>query len=175
MTKILFMFCACMLIVGCGSGDVQNITKELSEPGVDAVVYDCQGKIVKVQFNNDSEPQTAQLFFVNKNHEAIVLPLVPAASGAKYANDDITFWTHQGEAALSLTGNEESITCTESYAPQDAAEQIIDMNGNSVQRGCTVWFDGCNNCSVDAQGALACTRKACSPEIMTTARCLQAS
>lgn len=41
-------------------------------------------------------------------------------------------------------------------------ETELEHEGNCVPKTCALWFDGCNNCSVNTDsGLLACTRKAC--------------
>lgn len=174
MNKILLTLCICMIFAGCGNALSDSESSETQITSDNTVLYDCNKTTLRVVFDNDTEPQTATLFFKGRTHEDIVLPLVPAASGAKYANAKITFWTHRGEASLSLTGSEKSATCTEvrDLEMKDGQERTVDLNGNSVPRGCKQWFDGCNTCKVSREGELHCTRKACASHTIMPGRCI---
>lgn len=164
--------CVCVVIAGCGAAKDYSNESSLQMDGT--VVYDCQGEVVHADFSTHTEqPQTVQLFFVNRKHVPIILPSVTAASGVKYANDEITFWTQQGEALLSLTGQEDAVTCTEAHNEQES-DQVIDLYGNFVPKGCKQWFDGCNTCKVSKEGELSCTRKTCAPDTVTPGRCIEA-
>ncbi len=169
--KMVFgVIAALVFLVGCGEQ-----TKELNESGAQpndgAVTYDCQGEDIKADFNNDVDPQTVDLFFTAKNTE-ITLPNVEAASGAKYSDNDITFWTHQEEANLSIESTGQSLNCVE---VEDAAgdNAVTDANGNVVTPGCQAWFDGCNTCHVvEGSTELACTKMMCAPETIKPSRCM---
>ena len=159
--------------MGCGAqqkDDVENNGETVMNPSENAVTYNCAGEDVKVDFNNDAEPKTADLFFMAKNTK-LTLPNVEAASGARYSDGDVVFWTHQGKATLAMTGAQQSLNCVEQTT--ENANELIDENGNVVTTGCKVWFDGCNTCQVGEPGKpMACTRKFCAPEVMEDARCL---
>ena len=136
----------------------------------DAITYDCAGEKIKVDFNNDVEPKTADLFFVAKNTK-LTLPSVETGSGAKYSDGDVEFWTHQETATLAMTGADKSLNCVKQITAKD--DEIIDENGNVVTTECKVWFDGCNTCHVGESGMpMACTRKMCAPGSLKEARCL---
>jgi hypothetical protein len=60
------------------------------------------------------------------------------------ANDDAAV-IHQGECTATETG---PVKPAEPYVPP---------------KGCIAWFDGCNSCSVSANGAAMCTMRACYP------------
>ena len=169
------MFFACAVVVGCGNVQKSERPTDLSAVASDrAVMYDCQGEVVKADFNNDVDPQTVQLFFVHKEHEDIILSLVPVASGVKYTNEDITFWTHQDEATLAVSGKEDVLSCTLADDTPAREDAVVDVYGNFIPKGCKKWFDGCNTCSVSIDGDVSCTRKACAPTMIEPARCIDA-
>lgn len=170
--KIVGTVVAIVFLVGCGAEqkDDTDSNEEVLSPSENAVTYNCAEEEVKVDFNNDVEPKTAELFFMAKNTK-LILPNIEAASGAKYSDGDVVFWTHQGEATLAMEGSEQSLNCLEQSITN--IDEIVDENGNTVTVGCRVWFDGCNTCQVGDPGMpMACTRKFCAPEVMEEARCL---
>jgi membrane-bound inhibitor of C-type lysozyme len=174
MKKIFWIMSAVILLAGCSVQ--KDATKEqvTNEPSDMAVIYNCQKQEVKVDFNNAVEPQTAQLFFTGKAHENVILPLVMSASGAKYSDGVITFWTHQGEATLMMESDGKNIVCTQQNMTADESV-ITDNNGNVVMPGCKTWFDGCNTCTVSEDGKLSCAKKYCASELMQKARCMDES
>lgn len=171
MKKLCGVIAAVVLLAGCGAQEDAVVEQEVSMPSDTAVVYDCQGQEVKADYNNETEPQTAQLFFTGKVHEDMILPLVVSASGAKYSDGTVTFWTHQGEATLMMESDGASIMCTQKNMIDDE-KVIMDSNNNTVTPGCTSWFDGCNTCVVNKDGTLGCTKKYCTSEMTQPARCM---
>ncbi len=166
--KIIGAFIAFAFLVGCGGQDNLD-EQEGTQPNNATVIYDCEGEMINANFNNETEPSTAQLHFVEKN---VNIPLnnVESGSGARYSDGDITFWTHQGEATLSIEGTDKSINCVEKTTSED---NTVDENGNIVAEGCQTWFDGCNTCKVNEEGMpMACTRMACDKNVMQPARCM---
>ncbi|XLQ19676.1 MAG: MliC family protein [Candidatus Moraniibacteriota bacterium] len=160
---------ALIFLVGCGGQDKDVEENVVTQPSESAVTYDCEGEDVKADFNNDVEPSTATVYI---SGQEMTLPNVEAASGAKYSDGEVTFWTHQGEATLSMEGTDQSLSCVEVMN----GDVIVDANGNTVTAGCQSWFDGCNNCKVGELGMpMACTRMACTPETMKPARCMDES
>ncbi len=57
------------------------------------------------------------------------------------------------------------------YVNQSQKEILSDIL--EIPENCSSWFDGCNNCMVGQNGALACTRKFCEPEMMMEPKCTQ--
>ena len=170
--KMIVVIIALVFLVGCDTQQKNEAQhdEEMMNPSKNAITYNCDGEIVKVDFNNDLEPKTADLYFVEKNIK-LTLPNTEAASGARYSDEDVEFWTHQGEAKLTTKETNKSLNCTEES--NKAVNEIVDENGNTVTPGCKVWFDGCNTCHVgDSDMSMACTKKLCAPEIMKEAHCL---
>ena len=174
MKRVLGVVFAVMTLVGCGASDDAAKSKESAQSGASelAIVYDCSGQEIKVDFDNTVEPQTAQLFFTGKEHTDMILPLVVSASGAKYSDGTVTFWTRQGDATLMMENDGASIACMQQNMTDDEVV-IKDTYGNAITPGCKAWFDGCNNCQVGDAGELACTRKYCAPENLQLAQCLE--
>lgn len=133
-----------------------GVKEATNDPDPSAIAYDCGGEQIHVDFNNDVEPQTADIYFDDKS-QVLTLPAMEAGSGAKYGNDTVTFWTHQGEATFEYDGK--SLSCTEEVATPgiDGGVAVGD-----IPEGCVSWFDGCNNCSVGEDGVqMACTMMYC--------------
>ncbi len=167
--KVIGAIIALVVLVGCGDNQEEITEQGSAQPSDNAVTYNCEGEIVKVDFNNDVEPNTANLFVQGAE---MTLSNVETASGAKYSDGDITFWTHQGEATLAMESTGDSLNCVEESAEENNNEEIVDANGNIVTDGCEAWFDGCNNCQVNPDGMMACTRMMCAPETIKPARCM---
>ena len=112
--KIVGAVAALVFLVGCGAEQKDDVVEneEILSPSESAVTYNCAGEVVKVDFNNDAEPKTAELFFMAKNTK-LTLPNVEAASGARYSDGDVVFWTHQDGATLAMEGAEQSLNCME--------------------------------------------------------------
>ncbi len=174
MKKMLIVFAALVFLAGCGNNQKTNDagnTANVEQPSDNAVTYDCDGEIVKVDFENETDPKAAKLFFVDKE-VSITLPEVMAGSGARYSDDDVTFWIHKKEATLTSEASKVTLKCEEKNTDDTIEGNIVDENGNTVPAGCKMWFDGCNNCQVMENGMLACTRKACDEAMMQKPRCL---
>lgn len=167
--KTIGVFIALTFLVGCGcqQNEEENISDAV-QPSDSAVTYNCDGEMVKADFDNTGEISTATIYLVDKD-VSMTLPNVEAASGAKYSDGEFTFWTHQGDAILSIEGTDKNLNCQEEST---ATGEMVDENGNVITAGCTVWFDGCNNCQVSPDGMLACTRMFCDPATMQPAKCL---
>lgn len=167
--KTIGAFIALAFLVGCGcQQNEEDVTSEVTQPSDSAVTYNCDGEMVKADFDNAVEPSIATIYLVDRD-KSMTLPNVESASGAKYSDSEFTFWTHQGEALLSIEGTDKSLNCQEESA---ATGGIVDENGNTITEGCQTWFDGCNNCQVSPDGMLACTRMFCDPATMQPAKCL---
>lgn len=137
-----------------------------NDPSPEAIAYNCGGEQIHVDFNNDVEPPTADIYFDDKS-QVLTLPTVESASGAKYGNDTVTFWTHQGEATFQHDG--ESLECTEKTLAPGIGGDVVSAD---IPEGCVSWFDGCNNCSVGEEGTpMACTMMFC--ETPAEPYCLQ--
>ncbi len=160
-----------MLIVsGCQKNTSENASIN-DQPSEDAITYNCQDEIVKVDFLNNKEPQIAQLFFTERNNKNISLPIVPAGSGVKYSDGEVSFWTHQGEATLSMEEPSASIQCV--IEKDVTTQRTIDTYGNAIPENCKNWFDGCNSCKFGTgDPSLVCTKKFCAPESIEEAHCL---
>ena len=166
----LVIVSAMIVVGGCQKGVIKD--EPINDlPSENAITYNCQDEIVKVDFFNDKEPQIAQLFFTERNNKNISLPIVPAGSGAKYSDGEVSFWTHQGEATLSMEEPLASIGC---IIKKDAMQkEAIDNYGNTVPENCQNWFDGCNSCKIgEGDKSMACTKKFCAPESIEKAHCL---
>ena len=174
MKKMFGALAVLVVLAGCGGQEKDN--EEGSMNFADSsIIYDCQGEEVYAEFDNTVSPSIVKLSFMDRDDVSIVLENVETGSGAKYMQGDVVFWTHQGEATLSMNDEgSESLTCTEvSDDMSKDAEVMTDENGNTVTPGCETWFDGCNTCQVGEPGMpMACTRKYCAPEMMQSAKCL---
>jgi|GEM_PF-3106907 len=53
-----------------------------------------------------------------------ILSAVPAASGARYRNEELEFWTHQGQARLNIDG-QEGTECQLMPAQRDSGDELI--------------------------------------------------
>jgi len=170
--KVIGAVAVLVFLVGCGGQQDEDVNYDnMAQPSDSAVTYNCEGEEIKADFNNDVDPKTVDLFFIAKDTK-ITLPNVEAGSGAKYSDGDVSFWTHQGEAILSMESTNNSINCIEEATGKNN-EKIVDANGNVVTAGCKTWFDGCNTCQVgDAGMPMACTKMMCAPEIMKPAKCM---
>jgi putative lipoprotein len=67
--------------------------------GPRVVAYDCEGLSFRVELS----AERARLLLPSGSR---VLPQVPAASGAKYSDGAVTFWSRGEEASLALDGSE---------------------------------------------------------------------
>ena len=161
---------ALIFLVGCGGQEDDVEENMVTQPSESAVAYDCEGEDLKADFNNDVEPNTVTIYVAGQE---VSLINVEAASGAKYSDGEVTFWTHQSEAVLSMEDTGASLNCAELKNPAGSeSDVIVDENGNTITQGCENWFDGCNNCQVSPDGMLACTRMFCDPMAMQPAKCL---
>ena len=157
-----------VFLMGCGEQEKGSEDDISMQPSEDAVTYNCEGEDVKVDFDNDAEPKTATMYVAEQK---MILINTEAVSGVKYSDGDVTFWTHQGEATLSIEGTEQSLNCVEEIVGEE--DVIVDENGNIVTEGCETWFDGCNICQVGEVGMpMACTKMFCDPATMKPAKCM---
>lgn len=160
MIKTFVIFGAVVALAGCGcqKDDVpENVPPAASE---NATIYICEDETVKVDYAID----TPEAYIYFEDDRVLVLSEMPAASGQQYSDGNVIFWSRGTEATFEIDG--ETMTCQEDSS-------ITDADGNLVPVGCSVWFDGCNNCQVSEGGELACTRKACAPEMMESPQCMQ--
>jgi membrane-bound inhibitor of C-type lysozyme len=172
--KLIGVVAVLTFFVGCGcqnSGEDSINVQEGEQVGADAITYICDGQTIKASFDNEVEPHTATIYVEEKN-VSITLPNVESGSGARYSDGEITFWTHQDEATLSIEETDKIMNCQKDATMGAVAGEFIDENGNKVTDGCKTWFDGCNNCQVGSEGMMACTRKFCDPATMEKAKCL---
>ena len=65
------------------------------------VCEDHESETVSVAFYNQTEPPSAQVTFGRRQ---TILLAAPSGSGARYVNDDLEFWEHQGDARLVWSG-----------------------------------------------------------------------
>jgi membrane-bound inhibitor of C-type lysozyme len=82
---------------GCGSetgGEGHGAVADQTAPGLRTRVYDCQGITAVASFDAGG----ALVLFLPE--QTLHLRRVPSASGAKYANEGVVFWTKGGEARL---------------------------------------------------------------------------
>jgi membrane-bound inhibitor of C-type lysozyme len=120
MKKALGLLAAMIVLYGCGADKDDNMTEDTNTPSDEAIVYMCGAQEVKVDFDNETDPPSAELFFTGKTHEPIMLSLTVAASGAKYSDGEITFWTHPGEAMLMMEGDDgASVKCDQKTLEMD--------------------------------------------------------
>lgn len=58
---------------------------------------------------------------------------------------------------------------------EEIEEELLDVNGNRVARGCLKWFDGCNICFRDNSKTkdLACTEMACLDDKLGLSHCIE--
>lgn len=160
MFKTLVIAGAVVTLAGCGCQKdeiPENVPPIASE---NATIYICEGETVKVDYAID----TPEAYIYFEDDRVLVLSEMPAASGAQYSDGDVTFWNRGTEATFEMDG--ESMTCQEDSS-------VTDADGNLVPADCSVWFDGCNNCQVSESGEMACTRKACAPEMMEAPQCME--
>jgi membrane-bound inhibitor of C-type lysozyme len=170
--KVIGAVAVVAFFAGCGcQQNKDETTTNNTQPSDNAVAYTCDGEMIKVDFNNEAEPKTATIYVESKG-ESITLPNVESGSGAKYSDEEFTFWTHQNEATVSIAGTDKTLHCKRESDNTEDVNTIIDDNGNTVTEGCKTWFDGCNNCQVSPEGILACTRKYCDPTTLQEAKCL---
>jgi len=169
--KMIGVVAVLTFLIGCGCQQSEDTVddNESQQPSANVVVYDCEGETIKADFNNDVDPRTATIYVTGTE---LILLNVEAGSGAKYSDGDVTFWTHQGEATLSMEDTGASLNCVELAGAIEDSDVIVDENGNVVASECRVWFDGCNNCHVSPDGMLACTRMFCDPATMQIAKCM---
>ena len=81
----------------------------MAEPSQASVVYQCDGgaaESLSVAFSRQTEPASALISFGKTRVTAFI---VPSASGARYAAPEVSFWEHQGEAAVEWFGTR--MTC----------------------------------------------------------------
>jgi len=170
--KIIMLVVTIIFLAGCSQKpvDKNNQQAQILQPSENAVSYDCQGKEIKVDFNNNVDPTTATIYIMDSNKQ-MTLPTVRTGSGARYSNGETTFWTHQGDATLTTENDKSTLHCTENSSPK-TQNNIMDENGNTVPEGCKVWFDGCNTCHVNTNGIMACTRKLCNTNTLQQAHCV---
>jgi membrane-bound inhibitor of C-type lysozyme len=62
---------------------------------------DHENEPLNVAFYNQTEPPSAQATFGQRQ---TILLAAPGGSGARYVNDDVEFWEHQGDARLVWSG-----------------------------------------------------------------------
>ena len=65
------------------------------------VCEDHESESVSVAFYNQTEPPSARVTFGQRQ---TILLAAPGGSGARYVNDDVEFWEHQGDARLVWSG-----------------------------------------------------------------------
>ena len=108
------LFCAFALLLACTNSATHNdATEESFRPQVQSAaetyVYKCNdgyGFVARVQ------KEKAWLFLPGKT---IRLPHVPSGSGAKYSEDQITYWSKGDEALLEI-GDEKHTNCKNNRA-----------------------------------------------------------
>ena len=108
------LFCAFALLLACTNSASHNgITVESLKHGdqndANTYVYECSGGygfVARVQ------REKAWLFLPE---QTILLPHVPSGSGAKYSEDQITYWSKGDEALLEI-GDEQHMNCKNNRA-----------------------------------------------------------
>ena len=65
------------------------------------VCEDHENEHLNVAFYNQTEPPSAQVTFGQRQ---TILLAAPSGSAARYVNDDVEFWEHQGDARLIWSG-----------------------------------------------------------------------
>lgn len=173
MKKMFGALAVLAFLVGCGCQ--QNNEEKNGEQNLEGtIVYDCQGEEVQAVFDNSVTPAVAELSFINRDQVIITLSRVESASGAKYTDGDIVFWTQGNEAMLTTESGEKELSCViMDPASDEEMGAAFDENGNEITSGCQTWYDGCNTCQVGEPGMpMACTRRFCDASIMEEAKCL---
>ena len=175
MKKVLCILAVFTFLLGCNGQLPKNNANDAPQKiEQTTVIYDCQGEQIQAVFKNDEVLPVVQLTFIGRENMAIILTNSRSASGAKYSNGNTMFWTHQGEAMLSMEDTGQNLKCrTADTGRATTKSELVDANGNSIDPRCKAWFDGCNICQVLKGGLqVACTRKYCPPEAIQPPRCL---
>ena len=175
MKKDLCILALFTFFSGCTGQLPQNNAKDAPQKiEQSTVAYDCQGEQIQAVYKNNEVLPVVQLTFIGRENMVLILTNSRSASGAKYSNGNTVFWTHQGEAILSMEDTGQNLKCRIANTGRaTTASGLVDPNGNSIDPRCNAWFDGCNICQVLKGGLqFACTRKYCPPEAIQPPRCL---
>ena len=93
-----------MTLAGCTGSD------EASETAGNLVTFACPGgEMIEAVFPGD---RGGEVSVVLPDQEALLLPPVEAASGAKYSDGTTTFWEQGGEAMVEVDGEVVLQNCT---------------------------------------------------------------
>jgi putative lipoprotein len=119
--------------VGCGSSSHSAeavVSKQVAQTKPPTVTrFDCDTLALTATFHDDR-------VVIEMPERALTLPHVEAASGARYSNGAVTFWTKGREAALEMGGRTQ--TCRERREPwQEAADRGVDFRAVGQEPG---WF-----------------------------------
>ncbi|MCB1700739.1 MAG: MliC family protein [Pseudomonadales bacterium] len=112
MTKLgkVLPVCLCALLVGCsGQGVVASESgsgfKPDPQPSARTMVYDCNG----FEFIARLGPGEMAIWLPDRY---VVLPQVRSASGSKYQEEDIEFWS-KGDEAMLTVGSQQYFNCAQ--------------------------------------------------------------
>lgn len=99
-------------------------------PPVNTFVYDCGGEY---RFTARVGPDSTRLFLPERT---VTLPSVVSASGAKYSDGSVTFWT-KGEEALLETGETTRRGCGRDAQWEEARRRGVDFRAVGDEPG---WY-----------------------------------
>jgi membrane-bound inhibitor of C-type lysozyme len=97
-------------------------------PALQSFVYECDAEVRVVA--HFAHPDSVRLVLPD---QSVVLPRVRAASGAKYADGSITFWTKANEATIERAGGDRR-TCLEN--------RRLSVIEDARRRGMEIWATG---------------------------------
>lgn len=90
-------FTLVLLLAGC--------SRPAEESRLPEHTFRCpEGTEFSASFNNDS-------VYLQLPNGDVTLPLAISASGARYANDTLVFWEHQGAARVEHRGHVQYVEC----------------------------------------------------------------
>jgi len=97
-----------VFLMGCGTK--QENDGKVAQLSDSTATYNCEGEIIKVDFNNNVEPKTVDLFIRDLK---LTLPKIKTGSETKYADGEVMFWMIQENATILVRETKKSLKCIE--------------------------------------------------------------
>ena len=90
-----------LALAGCNSPSTDEATTEAADTEASTtVVFQCpDGETIEANFDNPDE-----VVVILPGQEAQTLPIIEAASGARYSDGTTTFWNKGNEALVEMDG-----------------------------------------------------------------------
>lgn len=106
MKQITYVLFLSVILVGCTTGKNENTT----ESKIFTIEYKCEGgAIVTVEYDNTQEESVAYVKLYPENPERIRMTISRSASGARYTDGKLVWWTKGNTAFLTDEEGDETI------------------------------------------------------------------